>query len=64
MYQRKQGDLTPLWSIIIWEDPEETDRLATLPFKGDFNEVEVEANKLLDFYKEQEIFEVSHFTIE
>ena len=65
MIKRKQGDITPVWKLVIWEDIEESAQLATKHIKGDFAKAIEEADKLLQSYKDMsDIFKVSHFTIE
>lgn len=54
------------WIINIWEDIYETSRLASKTLvSDDFSEVLEEADRLLQFYKNQtDIFKASHFTLE
>ena len=33
-WSRKQGDIIPIWNIVIWEDLEETSKFTTIKFKG------------------------------
>ena len=58
-------DITPIWTIKVWEDINETQTLATKKFRGDYAMAVEEADRLLQYYKEMEdTFTTSHFTIE
>lgn len=62
MFNRKQGDTTPLWTIVIFESDKSLERK---PFKGDFDQATVKAKELLAFYKSMpDVFKVTHYTIE
>ena len=62
MYKRKQGDITPLWTITIFESNKE---LIRKQFKGEFDSAKDKAKELLNYYKKMpDVFKVTHYTIE
>lgn len=63
-WSRKQGDIIPVWDIVIWEDLEEIYKFRTLKFRGGYEEAVNYAEAQLDFYKSHPEFNISHFTIE
>ena len=54
-------DTKPIWSIVIWEDIEETSKLESLKFKGEYRDAVDYAKAKLNHYKTNP---ESHFTIE
>lgn len=60
-WTKKQVDITPSWTIVIWEDVEETSKIITLKFKGGYEEAVDFAKAELNHYKSNP---ESHFTIE
>ena len=63
-WTRKQGDIIPVWDIVIWEDPEETYKFKLLKFRGGYEEAVDYAKAKLNYYKTYPYFNISHFTIE
>ena len=63
-WSRKQGDIIPIWTIVIWEDLEETSKFTTIKFKGGYEEAVDYAKAKLNYYKTYPYFNISHFTIE
>ena len=62
MFTRKQGDIIPLWDIVLFESEEE---LLRKQFKGSFDQAVIKAEKLLESYKSMDdIFKVTHYTVE
>ena len=54
-------DTIPVWTIVIWEDIEETSKLTSLKFKGGYEEAVNYAKAKLNHYKTNP---EAHFTIE
>ena len=63
-WSRKQGDIIPIWNVVIWEDLEETSKFTTLKFKGGYEEAVDYAKAKFNFYKSHPEFNISHFTLE
>ena len=63
-WTRKQGDIIPVWDIVIWEDPEETYKFKLLKFRGGYEDAVDYAQEKLNYYKTYPYFSISHFTIE
>ena len=63
-WSREQGDIIPVWDIVIWEDLEETYKFKLLKFRGGYEEAVNYATAKLNFYKAYPEFSISHFTIE
>lgn len=55
------NDTIPVWTIVIWEDIEETSKLESLKFRGGYREAVDYAKARLNHYKTNP---ESHFTIE
>ena len=63
-WTREQGDIIPIWNVVIWEDLDETSKFTTIKFKGGYEEAVNYATAKLNFYKAYPEFNISHFTIE
>ena len=63
-WSRKQGDIIPIWDVVIWEDLDETSKFTTIKFKGGYEEAVDYAKAKLNYYKTCPEFNISHFTIE
>ena len=63
-WSRKQGDIIPIWNVVIWEDLEENFKFTTIKFKGGYEEAVDYAKAKLNYYRTYPKFNISHFTIE
>ena len=61
-WSRKQGDIIPVWNIVIWEDLEETSKFTTLKFKGGYEEAVDYAKAKLNYSTKHTLILVYHIS--